>query len=114
MADENRSAIDLLKSGATESVARWDFIVAMKSESFGVNTSPGLVQNWPEPMSAESIIPFASDSERSAMAVIVTKTGLRLPISAKTGIGSLRVAARLTRILPTISEPVKPTALMSS
>ena len=89
-------------------------MVDKKSSSFGIKTSPGFVQNWPDPISAESIIPLASASERSAIAFFVTKTGLRLPISANTGIGSLRVAAKSTRILPTTSEPVKPTAFTSS
>ena len=43
---------------------------------------PGLVQNWPEPRSAESIAAFANSSDFSAKAVGVKNTGFNDPISA--------------------------------
>ena len=82
IAAEYLSAIDLLSSAPTEREARCSLIVAINAASSGTNTNPGLVQNCPEPNSAESTKPLASTSERSAIAPDVIKRGFRLPISA--------------------------------
>ena len=73
-------------------------------------TSPGLVQNWPTPSVIEPTKPAAIASARSASASGNRKTGLRLLISAKTGIGSGRAAAASHNARPAACEPVKPTA----
>ena len=54
----------------------------------GRNTIPGLVQNWPAPRVKDLNIPAEMFSPFSRSAPGKIKTGLVLPISAKTGMGS--------------------------
>ena len=54
---------------------------AAKPVPAGMNTRPGLVQNWPAPMVKEAARPAASWPERSASAAAVMTTGFRLPSS---------------------------------
>ena len=52
------------------------------SAHFGMKTSPGLVQNWPEPRVKEFCNPLAIAAERVRIAPGSTNKGLTLPISA--------------------------------
>ncbi|AID73433.1 hypothetical protein OU9_02239 [Pseudomonas aeruginosa PAO1H2O] len=73
-------------------------------------TSPGLVQNWPQPSTTEALSSSATASPRFFSAAGSSTTGLMLLISANTGIGCARAAAMSQRARPPFSEPVKPTA----
>ncbi|MNE41693.1 hypothetical protein D3C80_1357750 [compost metagenome] len=73
-------------------------------------TSPGLVQNCPQPSTTEAASSRAICSPRLASACGSTSTGLMLLISANTGIGCGRAAAMSHSARPPLSEPVKPTA----
>ena len=84
---------------------------ASPSGPAGRNSSPGLVQNWPDPSVREPTYAVASAATSPpASAPGSTTTGLIDDISAYTGIGSGRAAAAATRASPAAREPVKPTA----
>ena len=73
---------------------------------------PGLVQNWPDPIVID-LAYFAANSEYSFLSFLgKIKTGLTLPISAKTGIGVSLFDAKLYIALPPLKLPVNPTAFM--
>ena len=73
-------------------------------------TSPGLVQNCPQPITTDAASSVAIFSLRTCSACGSTSTGLMLLISANTGIGCARAAAMSHSARPPLSEPVKPTA----
>ncbi|MNG17813.1 hypothetical protein D3C84_1018290 [compost metagenome] len=73
-------------------------------------TRPGLVQNWPQPMTTEAASSLATLAPRCLSASGSTRTGLMLDISANTGIGCGLAAAMSHSARPPLSEPVKPTA----
>ncbi|MNL51887.1 hypothetical protein D3C87_1750230 [compost metagenome] len=75
---------------------------------------PGLVQNWPQPRLIEAVSASAICPPRTFNASGSRITGLMLDISANTGIGCGRAAARSNKARPPFSEPVNPTALMPS
>ena len=60
----------------------------------GTKTTPGFVHSWPPKFATEAVSPPAMASARSASAASVTTIGFTEPISAYTGIGSGRAAAR--------------------
>ena len=76
----------------------------------GTKTTPGFVHSWPPKLATEAVSPSAIASARASSAASVTTRGLTLPISANTGIGAGRAAARSYNARPPASEPVKPTA----
>src|SRR5699024_5044241 len=76
-------------------------------------TTPGPVQNWPQPMVTELARPSASSLPRSSNACGSMNIGFTLDISANSGIGSSRAAAKSNKARPQACEPVKPTALMA-
>jgi hypothetical protein len=75
--------------------------------------TPGQVQNCPTPSVTDCASPSAMASARSPSAPGSTNTGLTLPISAYTGIGSGRVAPASNRARPAVRLPVKATALVN-
>ena len=81
-----------------------------RSEPSTAQHSPGFVQNWPTPSVIDAAKPRAISSVRVASASGSRKTGLRLLISANTGIGSGRAAAASQSARPAAWEPVNPTA----
>jgi hypothetical protein len=76
-------------------------------------TRPGLVQNCPIASVADAASCVAICGPRVAEACGSTTTGFIEPISANTGIGFGRAAARSHRARPPTSEPVKPTAVIA-
>src|SRR5256885_17183419 len=74
-------------------------------------TRPGLVQNWPPPRVKEACRSAASSSGGADIAPGKMNRGLVLDISAKNGIGSGRLTARLKRARAARCEPVKAGAL---
>ena len=71
------------------------------------------MHSCPPNEATEAARPSAIASLRSVSAASVTTIGLTLPISAKTGIGRSRAAARSWSALPPANEPVKPTAAIA-
>ncbi len=79
----------------------------------GTKTTPGFVQSWPPKFDTEATSPSAIASARAASAAPVTTIGLIDPISAYTGIGFGRRAARSAIARPPAVDPVKPTAAIA-
>ena len=59
------------------------------------NANPGFVQNCPTPSVTDFAMLCATAAPRDFNAPGKTKTGLMLPISAKSGIGTVRAAAAI-------------------
>ena len=68
----------------------------------GTNTTPGFVHSWPPTVATDAVRPSAMASARASNASSVTTSGLIEPISAYTGIGVGRAAARSAIARPAV------------
>ena len=105
-------------SGCNIGTATWvaralrSAILKISKCCWATSKSPGLVQNWPASVQMERANCCAIVSIWSVSISEQMTTGLRLPISAKTGMGLGLCAARSMRARPPLMLPVKPMALI--